>query len=102
MSEEKFDNLEEEEELDDLVYLTDEDGNEVAFEYLDTIEYEGNLYAVLIAADEEEDEVQILQLEGDPEEEDEVGSFLVEDEAVAQAVFDIFRERNKDIYNFAD
>lgn len=101
MSEEKFDNLEEE-ELDDLVYLTDEDGNEVAFEYLDTIDYQGNLYAVLIAADEEEDEVQILQLEGDPEEEDEVGSFLVEDEAVAQAVFDIFRERNKDIYNFAD
>lgn len=100
MSEEKFDNLEE--ELDDLVYLTDEDGNEVAFEYLDTIDYQGNLYAVLIAADEEEDEVQILQLEGDPEEEDEVGSFLVEDEAVAQAVFDIFRERNKDIYNFAD
>lgn len=101
MSEEKFDNLEEE-ELDDLVYLTDEDGNEVAFEYLDTIDYQGNLYAVLIAADEEEDEVQILHLEGDPEEEDEVGSFLVEDEAVAQAVFDIFRERNKDIYNFAD
>ena len=45
-----------EEEQDNLVYLCDDEGNEAAFEYLDSIEYEGDEYVVLISADEEEDD----------------------------------------------
>ena len=88
MSEENLELLDEE-ELDNLVYLSDEDGNEVAFEYLDSVEYEGEEYVVLISTDEDDDEV--------------VEDFVtVEIAEVAQAVYDIFKERNKDYFNFAD
>ncbi|MBQ5545443.1 MAG: DUF1292 domain-containing protein [Clostridia bacterium] len=92
-----------EEEQDNLVYLCDDEGNEAAFEYLDSIEYEGDEYVVLISADEEEDEVVILKLEETSDDDEEGDSFVsVEDEAVAEAVFRIFKEKNKDIFNFAD
>ena len=99
MSEENLELLDEE-ELDNLVYLSDEDGNEVAFEYLDSVEYEGEEYVVLISTDEDDDEVVILKVEPTPDDEEDF--VTVESEEVAQAVFDIFKERNKDYFNFAD
>lgn len=102
MSEENFD-IFDEEALDNLVYLCDEDGNEMAFEYLDTIEYEGDEYVVLISTDEDDDEVVILKLEETSDDDEEGDSFIgVEDENVAAAVFEIFKDKNKDIFNFAD
>ena len=68
MSEENLELLDEE-ELDNLVYLSDEDGNEVAFEYLDSVEYEGEEYVVLISTDEDDDEVVILKVEPTPDDE---------------------------------
>lgn len=101
MSEENFD-IFDEEEMDNLVYLSDEDGNETAFEYLDSVEYKGDEYVVLISTDEEDDEVVILKVEETPDDE-EVESFVsVENEAVLNAVFEIFRENNKDYFNFTD
>ena len=97
-NEEEFD----EEELENLVYLSDEDGNEVAFEYLDSVEYKGDEYVVLISTDEDDDEVVILKVEPTPDDEEEEDFVTVESEAVAQAVFDIFKERNKDYFNFAE
>ena len=41
------------EELDNLIVLTDEDGNDVSFEFLDLLEYEGEEYVVLLPTDEE-------------------------------------------------
>lgn len=100
MSEENFD-IFDEEEMDNLVYLSDEEGNETAFEYLDSVEYNGDEYVVLISADEEDDEVVILKVEETPEE--EVENFVsVEDEVVLNAVFEIFKENNKNYFNFAD
>ena len=87
---------------DNLVYLSDEDGNEVAFEYLDSVEYKGEEYVVLISTDEDDDEVVILKVEPTPGDEEEEDFVTVESEEVAQAVFDIFKERNKDYFNFAD
>ena len=101
MSEENLELLDEE-ELDNLVYLSDEDGNEVAFEYLDSVEYEGEEYVVLISTDEDDDEVVILKVEPTPDDEEEEDFVTVESEEVAQAVFDIFKARNKDYFNFAD
>jgi uncharacterized protein YrzB (UPF0473 family) len=44
------------EERDDFVVLVDEDGEEVEFEHLDTIELDGNEYVVLLPLVEEDDE----------------------------------------------
>lgn len=77
----------------DLVTLTDEDGNEVEFEHIDTVEYEGETYLAFIPAElslEEEAEVVILQV---VEENGEEILASVEDDAIADAVFDLVIER---------
>lgn len=45
-----------------LITLEDENGQEVEFEFLDVIEFEGTEYIVLIENDEDADEVVILQI----------------------------------------
>ena len=90
------------EELENIIYLNDEEGNEVPFEYLDLVEYEGGEYVVLIPVnDDEETEVVILKVEPteNPEEEAYVG---VTDETVLNEVFAIFRERFAEEFNFAE
>ena len=96
-------NEQEGEELDNIIVLNDEDGEEIAFEFLDLIEYEGEEYVVLLPHDEEEeaDEVVILKLE-DTDSEDEESYVSVDDEEVLQAVFEIFKEKFKDEFNFVD
>lgn len=90
------------EELDNIIVLNDENGDEIEFEFLDLIEYEGEEYVVLLPNDEDEaDEVVILKLE-DTDSEDEESYVSVEDEDVLQAVFDIFKEKFKDEFNFVD
>lgn len=95
------------EELDNIVTLKDEDGNDVKFEFLDLIEYEGEEYVVLLPAEEEEaaepDEVVILQLEKDSDENTEEETYVsVDDENILNAVFEIFKEKFKDEFNFVD
>ena len=98
------------EELEDnIVTLKDEDGNDVNFEFLDLIEYEGEEYIVLLPAEEveneEADEVVILKtekLEDSEENSDEETYVSVEDEDVLNAVFEIFKEKFKDEFNFVD
>ncbi|MDK2926187.1 MAG: hypothetical protein PWQ41_1961 [Bacillota bacterium] len=59
------------EERDDVVVLTDEDGNEHEFEVVDYFEVDGKEYAVLLPADEEteeeEEEALIFRVEEDQE-----------------------------------
>ena len=43
------------EELDNIIVLNDENGDEIEFEFLDLIEYEGEEYVVLLPYDEEEE-----------------------------------------------
>ncbi len=96
-------NEQEGEELDNIIVLNDENGDEIEFEFLDLIEYEGEEYVVLLPHDEEDeaDEVVILKLE-DTDSEDEESYVSVEDEEVLQAVFEIFKEKFKDEFNFID
>ena len=91
------------EELDNIIILNDEEGNEVEFEFLDLIEYEGEEYVVLLPVEEAEDagEVVILKLE-DTESEDEESYVSVDDEDVLNKVFEIFKEKFKDDFNFVD
>ena len=96
-------NEQEGEELDNIIVLNDENGDEIEFEFLDLIEFEGEEYVVLLPHDEEEDadEVVILKLE-DTDSEDEESYVSVDDEDTLQAVFDIFKEKFKDEFNFID
>ena len=97
-------NMQDGEELDNIVVLNDEDGNEVEFEFLDLIEYDGEEYVVLLPNDDEDEdagEVLILKLE-DTDSEDEESYVSVEDEEVLNKVFEIFKEKFKDEFNFID
>ena len=93
------------EELDNIIILNDENGNEVKFEFLDLMEYEGEEYVVLLPVEEEETEepgeVVILKLE-DTESEDEESYVSVEDEEVLNKVFEKFKEKFEDEFNFVD
>ncbi len=93
-----------EEELDNIIVLNDENGEEVKFEFLDLVELDGEEYVVLLPADEseeEEGEVVILRVE-DTESEDEESYVSVDDEEVLNKVFEIFKEKFKDEFNFVD
>lgn len=88
------------EEDESILTLTDENGEDMAFEYLDCIEYEGTEYLVLMPADDDSNEIVILAIE--PVDEENENYLAVEDEAVLDAVYGIFKERYKDVLNFAD
>ena len=79
---------------DGVVTLVDDLGNEVHFEYLDIIEYEGIEYAVLFPLDDDSNQVAILRVNFFDGETEELSG--VEDEAVLEAVFRIFMENYKD------
>ncbi len=93
----------EEEVLDtndeELFVLNDEDGNEIKFEFLDLIEYENESYVVLYPIENEADEVVILRVQETEGDQDE---YLSVDEKTLQAVYAIFKEKFKDVYNFQD
>lgn len=91
------------EELDNIIVLNDEDGNEAEFEFLDLIEYEGEEYVVLLPVEESDDagEVVILKLE-DTESEDEESYVSVDDDEILNKVFEIFKEKFKDDFNFVE
>ena len=77
------------EELDNVIVLNDENGEE---------------YVVLLPADEdenEEGEVVILKVE-DTENEEEESYVSVDDENILNQVFQIFKEKFKDEFNFVD
>ena len=80
-----------------VIVLSDENGNDVEFEFLDLLEYEGKEYIVLIPP--EDDSVVILKIEADEdsETEDYVG---IEDEELLIKLFSIFKEKNADLYDF--
>ena len=89
--------LNEEEEVS-ILTLTDENGQDVNFEYLDCLEYEGVEYLVL--APEEDDSGEIVILEIEPVDEENENYLAVEDEEVLNAVFAIFKEKFKDVLEF--
>ena len=91
------------EELDNIIVLNDENGDEIEFEFLDLIPYEGEEYVVLLPNDEDDEAgaVVILKLE-DTDSEEEESYVSVDDEEVLQKVFEIFKDKFKDEFNFID
>lgn len=94
------------EELDNIIVLNDEDGQEVKFEFLDLVELDDEEYVVLLPISEDEQdadgEVVILKLEDSDEEAEEESYVGVDDEEILSKVFEIFKEKFKDEFDFVD
>ena len=87
-------------EYREIIVLSDEDGTQLEFERLDLIPYENKQYAVLMALGKDGGDLVILQAEQTPVQ----GDLLyddVEDEQVLLAVFNQFKERHKDEFDFS-
>ena len=96
MADEK--NIEEFENEDALITLVDDEGNEVEFEFLDVVEYEGEEYIVLIENDEDADEVVILKINPIDDNTEEYVS--IDDEGLLQKLFDMFKKKYEGEINF--
>lgn len=81
-----------------LITLEDEEGNEVEFEFLDIVEYEGEEYIVLIENDEDADEVVILKI--NPIDEDTEEYVSIDDDALLDTVFEKFKKKYEGDINF--
>ena len=98
----------EDEELDNIIVLNDEQGNEVQFEFLDLVELDNEEYVVLLPVDDEESEepgeVVILKVEdSDDDSDEETESYVsVEDEETLTKVFEIFKDKFKNEFDFVD
>ncbi len=88
------------EEESNILTLTDENGVDAEFEYLDTVEYDGKEYLLLLPVEEPESGIVILEIE--PVDEENENYLAVEDESVLDAVYGIFKDRYKDILEFED
>ena len=64
--------------MDDIIILVDENGEEQEYEVLDTVEYEGERYVVLIQ--EDDDEVSVLKIES--EDGDDLELVVCEDDVI--------------------
>ena len=95
---ELLDNLPEEEESQ--ITLTGEDGEEITFDYLDCLTYQDTEYLVLMPTDTEETQIVILEIQ--PVDEENETYLPVEDEAVLDAVYGLFKEKYKGILTFED
>ena len=89
-----------EEEAASIITFVDENGEEVTFEYMDCIAYQGKEYLALLPVEEDNNEVVILEVE--PVDEENENYLAVEDEAILEAVYAIFKDHYKDILTFED
>lgn len=95
----KQNNVPEEEE--GIVHLVNDDGEEHAFLHLDSFEFNGETYVVLLPADEGDedcDEVLIYTLK--IEEDGSETLMPIEDEAELDMAYEEFKNRMSDEYDF--
>ena len=88
------------EEESNILTLTDENGNDADFEYLDVIEYEGKEYLFLLPVEEESADVIIMEIE--PVDEENENYLAIEDEELLNKVYDVFKEKYKDVLTFEE
>ena len=99
MENKELDELEEAENMENYITLTDDNGEEISFEVIDTLEYEERTFAVLLPFDDEDGEVIILEvLPGEGPDEDEFVS--LESDELAEKVFEKFKENYDGEYEF--
>lgn len=81
-------------DIDKVVVLSDDMGNEVEIEYIDSVSFDGKDYAMFMPLENDDDEVIIMQYDNVS---DDYDSFIpVTDPEIMQAVYDLLREKYKD------
>lgn len=96
---ENINNIPDEEVNENYITLTDDNGEDVSFEMLGTVEYQDRLFAVLLPFDEDDDGVVILELV--PTDDPEYDEFLgIDDEALLNEVFEEFKKGYNGEYEF--
>ena len=93
------------EEYTNVITLTDSDGSDVDFEVLDIVPYKEHEYVVMLPVDDESDSpeaviLELLEAEEDNEDNEEDMLQGVEDEEILNAVFNLFMEKNADVFQF--
>lgn len=94
------------EERDDIIILVDDNGEEAEFEYIDTIEMNGNEYVVLAPLqdgdlsdqDEDDEEEEIIILKVERNENGEESYVAIEDDDELDAVFEEIQARIDEEY----
>ena len=89
-----------EEEYEDVVIMTDDEGNEFVYDIAARIEKNDNEYVVLVPQDEDDDEVVILKSVIIDDETEEL--VAEENEEITDEVFEEFKEMFADEFNFTD
>lgn len=86
-----------------IIVLNDENRNDAEIEFLDLVVYDEKEYVVLLPVEESDEagEVVILKLE-ETENDDEESYVSVDDDDILMAVFNIFKDKFKDEFNFVD
>ncbi len=86
------------EEPKDLMEEVEED-----FELLDTVDFEGELYFVLVpATDGDEIDGEVFIMKRVEAEDGEEMLEAVEDDDIFDRIYEIFKEKNKDEFEFLD
>mgnify|MGYP000098019795 CR=1 FL=1 len=85
----------------DFITLTDEEGNEVELEHLDTLEYEGETYMAFVQANDtpeevlDEDSAELIILKVEPEDGEDM-LVTIDDDDLLDTIFNLFVERLED------
>ena len=97
MTDNEMNNMEE-----DIIDFEDEDGNVISFAVIDYVFYNGEEYALLVEAseedeDEEKQECIVCRVVAETEEDEESETFVpLEDEDLARKLVDIFNTKMAD------
>lgn len=89
------------EENSNIIDLIDEEGNTIPFEHLDTVQIDGNDYIICIPYDDEEEEVTeiaLFKIDKDADSEDCLSQVF--DDALADRIYEEFKKRNRDKFDF--
>lgn len=104
-----FDEVENDDEVDEvngtenIISLTDEAGVETDFEFLDLIEYRDEEYIVFLPVEDSDEPGEVVILKLVSSEDDETEEYVsIDDDQTLEAVFQIFKTKFADEFNFVD
>jgi uncharacterized protein YrzB (UPF0473 family) len=90
-------------ERDEIITLTDEDGNETDYVVIDGVEYNGKDYLALVEEEHYNDETcEFTILRVDESENEEAFLATIEDEEEFNRVLELLEEKLDDEYDFDD
>lgn len=104
-----FDEVENDEKIDEgngtenIISLTDEAGVETDFELLDLISYEHEEFVVLLPVEDSDEPGEVVILKLVSSEDDETEEYVsVDNDQTLEAVFEVFKAKFADEFNFVD